>query len=125
MLAFLGVRIKKIKYKKKKKLFFRLPFLHIKQNFFLLIIEAMARILLTFGIVSLFVIIKINASNRPSNHKADQIIRDICERLHENDLYTHENKKWYILCQEWIEKNEQKRYELGQDATITNGKIRN
>lgn len=85
----------------------------------------MLRIILTFGILFLFGMIKINASNRQSNHKADQIIRDICERLNENDLYHNENKKWYLLCQEWIEKNQQKRYELVQDATIMNGKIRN
>jgi hypothetical protein len=82
----------------------------------------MIRILLTIGILLLFGTIIIDASERRSKHKADQIIRDICERLYDDDLYSDENRKWYILCQEWIEKKAQKLYEVVQDENIMNGK---
>jgi hypothetical protein len=83
----------------------------------------MSRIVLIFGIAFFFKMIMINASNRQSNHTADQIIRNICKRFSENELYSNENKKWYVLCEEWVHKNNQVQYELDQDDIVTNGKI--
>jgi len=77
----------------------------------------MRRIFLIFGIVHLFGMTKITVSDQRSKHSADQIIRDICDRLNEDDLYSDENRKWYSLCQEWID--EQK-----QEETIMDGKIK-
>jgi hypothetical protein len=82
----------------------------------------MARKLLHICILLLFGTILIHALEQRSKHKAEQIIRDICERLYNDDLYSDENRKWYRLCEEWIEKKEQKRYEILQDETIMDGK---
>jgi len=82
----------------------------------------MLRILLTIDVLLLFGTIIINASERRLKHKADQMIRDICERLYDDNLYSDDNRKWYILCQEWIEKQHQKKYEVVQDENIMNGK---
>lgn len=69
-------------------------------------------------------IVIIDASERRSKHKAEQIIQDICERLYEDneDLSADENKKWIALCQEWIEKNHKKDDEVVQSEDIMNGK---
>jgi hypothetical protein len=49
-------------------------------------------------------------------------MQDICKRLYDDGLHSDENRKWYVLCQEWIEKRNQKRYEVIQDENIMNGK---
>jgi hypothetical protein len=83
----------------------------------------MARILLTIGMLLLIGAIIINAWERRSKHRANQIMRDICERLYDDNLYSDENRKWYILCEDWINKKEQKRrHKIIQDENIMDGK---
>jgi hypothetical protein len=85
-------------------------------------IKAMARLFFIIGISLLFEAIMINALERRSKTKADQIIRDICERLYDDDLYSDENKKWYSLCEEWIKTKDSKQNEVVQDENIMDGK---
>jgi hypothetical protein len=82
----------------------------------------MARVYFIIYILLLLGMIMINASERRSKTKADQIIRDICEKLYDDDLYSDENRKWYTLCEEWIKTKDPKQDEVLQDENIVDGK---
>ena len=82
----------------------------------------MPRLFFIIGILLLFQTITINGSEQRSKARADQIIQDICERLHDDNLDFDEKNKWYILCEEWDKKKDFKQNEVTQDDNIFDGK---
>ncbi|CAF4559238.1 unnamed protein product, partial [Rotaria socialis] len=61
------------------------------------------------------------SSEQRSKQQADQTIRDICEKLDDDDLSRMENKKWLILCEDWIKTKNIEQYDVVQDETILDG----
>ncbi|CAF2105574.1 unnamed protein product [Rotaria magnacalcarata] len=61
------------------------------------------------------------SSEQRSKQKADQTIRDICEKLDDDDLSHMENEKWLILCEDWIKTKNIEQYDVVQDETILDG----
>ena len=63
-----------------------------------------------------------NASERSSKRKVDQIIRDICEQLYDDNLYSNENQKWHKLCKNWFGQIEQDQLDIKEEKSVMNGK---